>query len=130
MNSMTMVRPIRTDRDYEDALKQIDMLLDAKEGTEEADARDVLAVLIEDYEEQHYPIDPPDPVEAIKFRMDQQGLSQKDLVPIIGSKSKVSEVLSKRRPLSLPMIRALNRDLGIPADVLLGGSSCCCLSGH
>lgn len=113
------IRPIRTEQDYDDALKMIEAVFDAPEGSEEADLRDVLAVLIERYEDEHYPIDLPDPIEAIKARMDDLGLSQKDLVPFFGSASKVSEVLSRKRPLSIRMIRALHAGLSIPTDVLL-----------
>lgn len=113
------IRPIRTEQDYDDALKMIEEVFDAPEGSEEADRRDVLAVLIERYEDEHYPIDLPDPIEAIKARMDDLDLSQRDLVPYIGSASKVSEVLSRKRPLSIRMIRALHAGLGIPTDVLL-----------
>lgn len=113
------IRPVRNEKDYSSALKYLDRVIDAEEGTQEADVRDVLTILIEKYEEEHYPIDFPDPVEAIKFRMDQAGLTQKDLTPYIGSRSKVSEVLSGKRDLTLKMIRALNHHLGIPAEVLL-----------
>ena len=119
MSYMTAIKPIRSDSDYERALEQLDALFDAEEGTEEADLRDVLVVLLEDYEDEHYAVDLPDPVEALKFRMEQQGLTQKDLIPLIGSRSKVSEVLSRKRRFSLSMIRALHRELGIPAEVLL-----------
>ena len=115
------LRPIKSERDYIDALNTLEKVFDAAEGTPGADKRDVLSVLIEKYEDEHYSIDLPDPIEAIKFRMEQAGLSQQDLVPLIGSKSKVSEVLSGKRPLSLRMIRALRKQLDIPADVLLGG---------
>jgi len=114
------LRPIKSEEDYATALNILEELFDAAEGTPEADRRDVLSVLIEKYEDEHYPIDLPDPIDAVKFRMDQAGLSQKDLVPLIGSKSKVSEVLAGKRPFSLRMIRALRQQLGIPADVLLG----------
>lgn len=114
------LRPIRSERDYIDALNTLEKVFDAAEGTPEADKRDVLSILIEKYEDEHYSIDLPDPIEAIKFRMDQAGLSQQDLVPLIGSKSKVSEVLSGKRGLSLRMIRVLRKHLDIPADVLLG----------
>lgn len=113
------IRPIRTEKDYDDALKVIDEVFDAPEGSEEADLRDVLAVLIERYEEEHYKIDFPDPIEAIKTRMEDLGLFQKNLIPYIGSASKVSEVLSRKRPLSLRMIRSLHDALNIPTDVLL-----------
>lgn len=113
------IRPIRSEQDYASSLEYLNTVIDAEEGSPEANDRDVLTVLIEKYEEEHYPIDIPDPVDAIRFRIDQLGLTQKDLVPYIGSRSKVSEVLSGKRELTLKMIRALNRHLGIPAEVLL-----------
>jgi HTH-type transcriptional regulator/antitoxin HigA len=122
MSYVAGIKPIRTDTDYEQALEQLDAIFDAEEGSQEADLRDVLVVLIEDYENEHYAVDLPDPVEALKFRMEQQGLTQKDLVPLIGSRSKVSEVLSRKRRFSLSMIRALHQELGIPAEVLLQDS--------
>jgi HTH-type transcriptional regulator/antitoxin HigA len=110
---------IKNDRDYEAALARIDELMDATRDTPEGDQLELLTTLVEAYEEQHFPIDLPDPIEAIRFRMEQAGLKQQDLVPYIGSRSKVSEVLSGRRPLSLKMIRALHKGLNIPAEVLL-----------
>lgn len=115
----TTLRPIKNEEDYALALKKIDDVFDADEGTPEADQRDVLAVLIEKYEDEHYPVDLPDPIEAIKFRMEQEGLTQKDMVPLLGNRSKVSEVLSGKRALSLKMMRAVHKHLGIPAEVLL-----------
>lgn len=112
-------RLIKTEKDYETALSRIELLIDAKSGTAEMDELELLTALVEMYEERHYPISPPDPVEAIKFRMDQLGLGQKDMVPYIGTKSKVSEVINGKRPLTLAMMRSLNRSLGIPAEVLL-----------
>ena len=116
------IKPIKNELDYDEALKMVDTYFEAEEGTPEADTRDVLVVLIEKFEDEHYTIDVPDPVEAIKFRMDQEGLTQKDLIPYLGSRSKVSEVLSGKRDLSLKMIKALNKHLGIPAEVLLRDS--------
>lgn len=115
---------IRNESDYEHALKRIDELvdIDPEENTPEAEEMDLLALLINKYEDEVYPIDIPDPVEAIKFRMDQMGLKNKDMIPYFGTKSKVSEVLNRKRNLSLSMIRALNRDLGIPAEVLIADS--------
>ncbi len=115
----TGLKPIKSENDYAEALKLMDQVFSAEEGTPEADVRDVLAVLIEDYEDKHYEIDVPDPITALKFRMEQTGLTQKDLVPLLGSRSKVSEVLSGKRDLSLRMIRALHNHLGIPAEVLI-----------
>ena len=110
---------IKTEEDYDSALARIDELMDADPGTPESDELELLVTLVELYEKVAYPIDLPDPIEAIKFRMDQMGLKQKDLIPYIGSRSKVSEVLSRQRPLSITMIRKLHEGLGIPADVLL-----------
>ena len=110
---------IKSEADYDAALEQIAVLMDASPGTPEADALDVLATLVENYENQHYPIGLPDPISAIRFRMEQQELSQGDLIPFIGSRSKVSEVLSGKRSLSLQMIRNLHQGLGISAEVLL-----------
>src|SRR5436309_5034202 len=113
------VRPIRTKRDYEVALKKVERLWGAKDGTREGDRLDVLATLIDAYEAEHYPMDPPDPVEAIKFRMESQGLTRKDLEPLIGTRTRVAEVLNRKRSLSIGMIRRLHTELGIPADVLI-----------
>src|SRR5271169_4541806 len=107
------VKPIRTKRDYEAALKEIERLWGAKSGTREGNRLDVLATLIDAYEAEHYPMDPPDPIEAIKFRMEQQGLSRKDLEPIIGTRTRVAEVLNRKRGLSIGMIRRLHDRLGI-----------------
>src|SRR5512140_2606352 len=106
---MSHLKVIRTEAEYSAAIKRFEELLDAQPGQPGYDERDVLAVLIERYEEEHFPIDMPDPIEAIKFRMEQSGLSQKDLVPYLGSRSRVSEVLSGKRELTLSMIRSLNR---------------------
>ncbi|MFP6748035.1 MAG: hypothetical protein VCD66_10615 [Alphaproteobacteria bacterium] len=113
------IKPIRTEADYDAALAAIDAFMDARDGTEEGDALDVWTTLIEAYEAKHHAIDPPDPIEAIKFRMEQSGLNQASLIPFIGPKGRVSEVLSRKRPLTLAMIRKLHAGLGIPADVLI-----------
>lgn len=113
------IRPIKTEEDYEAVLERIDALMDAEAGSDEADELEVLATLVELYEDKHYPMDFPDPIEALKFRMEQANLSRRDLIPLLGSYSKVSEVLSGKRSLTLQMIRALHEHLGIPADVLL-----------
>lgn len=112
---------IKTDTEYAEALGEIEHLIDRDPapGTPEAERLDLLALLIRDYESRQFPFRLPDPIEAIRFRMEQQGLSQRDLVPYIGSRSKVSEVLARKRPLTLQMIRALNKGLGIPAEALL-----------
>ena len=113
------IRPIRTEADHLAALTEIERLWDAPDGTPEADRLEVLATLIEAYEEKHHPIAPPDPVEAILFRMDQLGLSRRDLEPYLGARSRVSEILNRRRSLTLQMIRKLHEALGIPAEVLI-----------
>jgi HTH-type transcriptional regulator/antitoxin HigA len=117
---MSSLRPIRSDADYDAALARVDHLMASPSTRDARDELDVLATLIEVYEEAHFPIDLPSPVEAIQFRMEQANLSQADLAPYIGSRAKVSEVLSGKRTLTLKMIRALNAHLGIPAEVLIG----------
>jgi HTH-type transcriptional regulator / antitoxin HigA len=113
------VKPIRTKRNYEIALKKVEKLWGAKSGTRAGDRLDVLATLIDAYEAAHYPMDPPDPIEAIKFRMEQQGLSRRDLEPLIGTRTRVAEVLNRKRNLSIEMIRRLHERLGISAEVLI-----------
>jgi len=112
-------RLIKNEKDYNATLKLIDQLMGAKSGTEEMDELELLTALVEMYEEKKYPISRPDPIDAIKFRMEQLGLVQKDMMPYIGLKSKVSEVLNRKRPLTLAMMRSLNKNLGISAEVLL-----------
>jgi HTH-type transcriptional regulator/antitoxin HigA len=113
------LKPIRTKADYGRALAEVERLWGAKAGTPRGDRLDILATLIDAYEAEHYPIDPPDPVEAIKFRMEQQGLSRKDLEPLIGTRTRVAEVLNRKRNLSVAMIRRLHDRLGISAEVLI-----------
>ena len=113
------IKPIRSEEDYESALKTIDQFWDAVQGSPEADQLDVLVTLVEAYEEQHYPIPPPDPIEAILHYMESQGLSESDLETYLGSRTCVSEVLNRVRALSLDMIRKLHKGLGIPADILV-----------
>jgi HTH-type transcriptional regulator/antitoxin HigA len=113
------IKPIHTDKQHRAALKEIERLWSARSGSPEHDRLEVLAALVEDYEEKHQPVYPPDPVEAIRFRMEQLGLDRKALEPCIGSRARVSEVLARKRRLTLAMIRRLNKQLGIPADVLL-----------
>src|ERR1700732_509452 len=113
------VRPIRTKRDYEAALKEVERLWGAKAGTSDGDRLDVLATLVDAYEAEHYPMAPPDPDEAIKFRMEQQGLGRRDLEEIIGTRTRIAEVLNRKRGLSIRMIRRLHERLGISADVLI-----------
>jgi len=114
------IRPIRSASDHERALKRIEVLMSAQKDTAEGDELDVLATLVDVYEKEHFPIDAPDPVEAIKFRMEQMGLDRKDLEPFLGSRARVSEILNKRRGLSLAMIRSLHQNLEIPFDALIG----------
>jgi len=112
------IRPIKTEEDYNNTLNQIESLMDAKPNSVEMDELEVLTTLVEAYEAQHHVIDAPDPIEAIKFRMEQEGLKQKDLVPIVGSKSRVSEILNKKRKLTIEMIRNLHKQLHIPVESL------------
>jgi HTH-type transcriptional regulator/antitoxin HigA len=116
---MKSLRPIRTKASYEAALKEIERLWRARSGTPAGDRLDILATLIEAYEDEHYPMDAPDPIAAIKFRMEQQGLTRKDLEGILGTRTRVAEVLNGRRGLSINMIRRLHDKLGIPAEVLI-----------
>lgn len=114
------ILPIKTKTDYEKALARVDALMDAKPGTPKGDELDVLVTLIEAYESKHYPIAPPNPVSAIKFRMEQTGLTRKDMEPYLGGRGRVSEVLNGKRPLTLEMIRKLHEDFGIPLESLIG----------
>lgn len=113
------IAPIKTHRDYRRALKLIEGLMSAKRHTPEGDQLDVLVTLVEAWERNHYPMDLPDPVEAIKYHMDQKGLQPRDLIPYFGSRNRVYEVLNRRRPLTLKMIRQLHQKLGIPAESLI-----------
>jgi HTH-type transcriptional regulator/antitoxin HigA len=113
------LKPIRSKAQYERALAEVERLWGSKAGSTKGDRLDVLATLIDTYEAEHYPMDPPDPVEAIKFRMEQQGLTRKDLEPLIGTRTRVAEVLNRRRSLSIAMIRRLHARLGIPAEILI-----------
>jgi HTH-type transcriptional regulator/antitoxin HigA len=113
------VKPIRSRRDYEAALAEVERLWGAEAGTRGGDRLDVLATLIDAYEAEHYPMDPPDPIEAIKFRMEQQGLTRRDLEEIIGTRTRIAEILNRKRGLSIAMIRRLHERLGISADVLI-----------
>lgn len=117
------IKPIKTRADYRSALKEIEKLMGAKANTPEGEKLDVLATLVEAYERKHYPLDLPDPVEAIKFEMDQRGLTIKDLEDVIGRPNRVYEVLSYRRSLTLPMIQRLHSKLGIPAESLIKPSA-------
>lgn len=113
------IRPIRSEADHASALADVERLWGAKAGTPEGDRLDVLATLIDAYENERYPMDPPDPIAAILFRMEQQGLSRKDLEPFIGTRTRVSEVLNRKRGLSMGMVRQLHEGLGIPAEILI-----------
>ncbi len=113
------VAPIKTKRDHHRALKEIEQLMDAKPGTTAGDRLDVLVTLVEAWEAKHYPIDLPDPVEAIKYHMESHGLEAKDLAPYIGSRNRVYEVLNRKRPLTLRMVWRLHKGLGIPAESLI-----------
>lgn len=114
------VRPVRTEADYDAALVEVDALMDAEPGSPEGDRLDVLVTLVQAYEARHHPVLPPDPVDAIRFRMEQGGLRPRDLEPYIGSRGRVSEVLGRKRSLTLPMIRRLAAGLAIPAGALVG----------
>jgi len=113
------IRPIKTKSDHRAALKEVERLWEAEPGTPEGDRVDILVTLIEAYEAKHVPIPAPDPIAAIEFMMEQKGLSRRDLEPAIGTRGRVSEVLTRRRPLTLPMVRQLSVLLDIPADVLV-----------
>lgn len=116
---MMDIRPIKTEADYRRALADIESLMRAEPDTPEGDRLDVLVTLVEAYEARHYALDLPDPVEAIKYVMDQRGLSAKDLVPILGRVNRVYEVLNRKRPLTLAMVWRLHETLGIPAESLI-----------
>ena len=117
------IRPIKNAHDHESALKRIQALILAKPGTNEGDELDVLATLVDAYEKEHFPIEFADPIEAIRFRMEQLDMDRKDLEPFIGSRARVSEVLNRRRGLSLRMIRTLHKELKIPLEALIGPSA-------
>ena len=113
------IKPIKTEQDYNQALKRLEIIFDAEKGSKEGDELEVLVILIEKYEDDYFPIDLPDPIEAIKFRMDQMDYSQNDLAKVIGLKSRASEILNKKRKLSLEMIRNLHAVMNIPTEVLI-----------
>lgn len=113
------LKVIRTEEDYQEALARLEKIFDSKPGSKNGDELEILSILIDQYEKEHFPIDLPDPIEAIKFRMDQMGLKQKDLAEIVGFKSRVSEILNKKRKLTLEMVRKLNTALRIPTEVLI-----------
>jgi HTH-type transcriptional regulator/antitoxin HigA len=116
---MKNLKPIKTRADYAAAVAEMKRVWGAKSGTPDGDRLDILATLVDTYEAQHFPMDPPDPIEAIKFRMEQQGLTRKDLEDILGTRTRVAEVLNRRRGLSINMIRRLHEKLGISAEVLI-----------
>lgn len=113
------IRPIKTENDYQAALEEVERLFNAAPDSPEGDRLEVLTTLIEAYEEKHYSIPPPDPVEAILYYVDSRGLSRRDLEPFIGSRARVSEVLNRKRPLTIGMIRKLHKGLGIPVEILI-----------
>ena len=113
------LKPIKTEQDYETALERLEVIFDALPGTEESDELEILGMLIEKYEKEHHPMDLPDPIEAIKFRMEQMGYTQNDLAEMIELKSRASEILNRKRKLSLEMIRTLTQKLHIPSEVLI-----------
>jgi HTH-type transcriptional regulator/antitoxin HigA len=113
------IKPIKSESDYKEALKRLEIIFDADLNTPEGDELEILSILIEKYENVHFPIDLPDPIEALKFRMEQMGYTPNDLVKVIGLKSRVSEILNKKRKLSLNMIRKLHDQLQIPTEVLV-----------
>jgi len=114
-----ILKILKTTEEYEAALNRLEAIFDSKKGDDSADELELLSLLIENYENQHFVVDLPDPIEAIKFRMDQLGYKQKDLAKALGQKSRVSEVLNKKRKLSIEMIRKLHETLGIPSEVLI-----------
>jgi len=113
------IKPIKSKKDYQAALARLEQIFDAKPGSKDGDELEILGILIEKYEQTHYPIDYPDPIEAIKFRMEQLGYTQNDLARVVGLKSRASEILNRKRKLSLEMIRQIHQSLGIPTDVLI-----------
>ena len=113
------IKPIKTENDYNQALERLEVIFNTKKGSSEGDELEVLGILIDQYENEHFPIGMPDPIEAIKFRMEQMGYNQNDLANIVGLKSRASEILNRKRKLSLEMIRQLHEQLNIPTDVLI-----------
>lgn len=113
------IKPINDEADYQKALERLEVIFDSKRGTEKGDELEILAMVIDNYENENFPIDMPDPISAINFRMEQMGLKQKDLVKMIGFKSRVSEIMNRKRKLTLEMIRKLNAELNIPTEILI-----------
>jgi len=118
-NRIMEIKPIKTEKDYENSLERLELIFDANPNSKEGDEAEILSMLIDNYENKHYPIGPPDPIEAIKIRMEEMNLKQKDLVGVIGGKSRVSEILNKKKKLTVEMIRALEKILHISASVLV-----------
>ncbi len=113
------IKPIKTEKDYNDALDRLESIFDSKKGSAQGDELEILSILIEKYEDEHFPIGFPDPIEAIKFRMEQMGYTQSDLAKVVGLKSRASEILNRKRKLTLEMIRLLHDNLKIPTEVLV-----------
>jgi HTH-type transcriptional regulator / antitoxin HigA len=113
------IRPIKTKKDYQLALARLELIFDAKKNSKEGDELEILSILIEKYEDEHFPIGFPDPIEAIKFRMEQLGYTQTDLAKVVGLKSRASEILNKKRKLTLEMVRLIHNNMNIPTDVLI-----------
>jgi HTH-type transcriptional regulator/antitoxin HigA len=113
------VKPIKSKKSYQEALDRIDIIFDSGPGTPQGDELEILSILIDHYEKEHFPVDFPDPVEAIKFRMEQLGMKQKDLADMVGNKSRVSEILNRKRKLTLDMVRKISESLSIPTEVLI-----------
>ena len=113
------IKPIKTEEDYQAALSRLEEIFDATDGTPESDELDVLGLLVDEYEKEHYPIDSPDPIEAIKIRMEELNMRQADLIPVIGGKSRVSEILNRKRRLTIRMIRRLKERLNLSAELLI-----------
>jgi HTH-type transcriptional regulator/antitoxin HigA len=116
---MDTIKPIKSERQYRRALKEIEGLMEARRNTPEGDRLDLLVTLVEAWEAKHYPLDLPDPIEAIRYHMESRGLTSRDLIPFIGSRNRVNEILARKRPLTLTMIRRLHEGLGIPAESLI-----------
>jgi HTH-type transcriptional regulator/antitoxin HigA len=116
---MMRLKPIRTEADYDAALEEIDRLMDATPGTPEGDQLDILATLVEAYEARHHPIEVPDPIAALEYFMEQRGITRADLIPLLGSRSRVSEILNRKRRLTMEMAWRLHRELGIPAEAVI-----------
>lgn len=113
------IKPIKTETDYQEALKRLEIIFDAQKGTPEGDELEIIGILLEKYEDEHFPIEFPDPIEAIKFRMEQMGYNQTDLAKVVGLKSRASEILNRKRKLTLEMIRSIHDTMKIPTDVLI-----------